>query len=192
VYVNTNTRVGSFIERKKIALTWHYRRADPEYGAFQARECQKHLDRTVAKKYDVEVMTGKANLEVRPRFVNKGEIAKRLVLDYGEGPGKAPEFVLCLGDDFTDEGKSFQPRLSSNMLTLSDMFRSLRQSKLPTDHVFSVTVGASSKQTLASWHLVEPADVISVISLLNGSADAGNVGAVAVVDGEVPESRVVN
>jgi trehalose 6-phosphate synthase/phosphatase len=46
-------------------------------------------------------MTGKANLEVRPRFVNKGEIAKRLVLDYGSD---APEFVLCLGDDFTDEG----------------------------------------------------------------------------------------
>jgi len=56
----------------------------------------------VAKKYDVEVMTGKANLEVRPRFVNKGEIAKRLVQEYG---GEGPEFVLCLGDDFTDEGE---------------------------------------------------------------------------------------
>ncbi|KAH7091089.1 alpha,alpha-trehalose-phosphate synthase-like protein subunit Tps2 [Paraphoma chrysanthemicola] len=170
----TDKTQGSFIERKKIALTWHYRRADPEYGAFQARECQKHLERTVVKKYDVEVMTGKANLEVRPRFVNKGEIAKRLVLAYGDQPGDAPEFVLCLGDDFTDE----------------DMFRSLRQSKLNSDHVFSVTVGASSKQTLASWHLVEPTDVISCISLLNGSADAGNVGAVAVVEGVVPESRI--
>lgn len=99
---------GSFIERKKIALTWHYRRADPEYGAFMARECQKHLEATVAKKWEVEVMTGKANLEVRPRFVNKGEIAKRLVNEYGEGAGKAPDFVLCLGDDFTDEGETFQ------------------------------------------------------------------------------------
>ncbi|KAK3080989.1 hypothetical protein LTS18_011249 [Coniosporium uncinatum] len=100
----TERTQGSFIERKKIALTWHYRRADPEYGLYQARHCQKHLEMTVAKKYDVEVMTGKANLEVRPRFVNKGEIAKRLVKEYGDGPGKAPEFVLCLGDDFTDEG----------------------------------------------------------------------------------------
>ena len=55
--------------------------------------------------------------------------------------------------------------------------------------MFSVTVGASSKQTLANWHLLEPSDVISVISLLNGSADAGNVGAVAVVEGFVPETR---
>jgi trehalose 6-phosphate synthase/phosphatase len=70
------------------------------------------------------------------------------------------------------------------------MFRALRHSNLPPEQVYSVTVGASSKQTLANWHLVEPADVISVISLLNGSADAGNVGAVAVVDGHVPESRI--
>lgn len=170
----TERTQGSFIERKKIALTWHYRRADPEYGLFQARECQKQLEQTVAKKWDVEVMTGKANLEVRPKFINKGEIAKKLVQSYGEGAGNEPEFVLCMGDDFTDE----------------DMFRALSQSKLPLEYYFSVTVGASSKQTLANWHLVEPADVISVISLLNGSADAGNVGAVAVVEGQVPDSRI--
>lgn len=50
-------------------------------------------------------MAGKANLEVRPTFVNKGEIAKRLVREYSED-GSPPDFVLCLGDDFTDEGKA--------------------------------------------------------------------------------------
>ena len=86
-------------------MTWHYRRADPEYGAFQARECQAHLENTVSQKYEVEVMTGKANLEVRPTFVNKGEIAKKLVSEYPED-GK-PEFILCLGDDTTDEGMHY-------------------------------------------------------------------------------------
>lgn len=187
---------GSFIERKKIALTWHYRRADPEYGAFMARECQKHLEQTVARHWDVEVMTGKANLEVRPRFVNKGEIAKRLVNEYGEGADKAPDFVFCLGDDFTDEGElmidssysSLPPGASLTFVT--DMFRTLRQSKLPEEHRFAVTVGAKTKQTLATWHLLEPSDVISCIALLNGNTDAGNVGAVAVVEGTVPEARV--
>lgn len=150
----TERTQGSFIERKRVALTWHYRRADPEYGAFQAKECRKHLEETVAKKWDVEVMAGKANLEVRPTFVNKGFIAKRLVDEYGTGPGQAPEFILCLGDDFTDE----------------DMFRALRDYDLPSDHVFSVTVGASSKQTLASWHLLEPADVIATVAMLNSSS----------------------
>jgi len=96
---------GSVIERKKIAITWHYRRADPNLGKYQAGECKKHLEATVAKKWDVEVMPGKANIEVRPKFVNKGEIAKRLVEAYGDDAGAAPELVLCLGDDTTDEGE---------------------------------------------------------------------------------------
>lgn len=102
----TERTQGSFIERKRVALTWHFRRADPEYGAFQAKECRKHLEETVARKWDVEVMSGKANLEVRPTFVNKGFIATRLVSEYGTAPDKAPDFILCLGDDFTDEGIS--------------------------------------------------------------------------------------
>jgi trehalose 6-phosphate synthase/phosphatase len=53
------------------------------------------------------------------------------------------------------------------MLTdVADMFRALQNSGLPQDHVYSVTVGASSKQTDASWHLLEPADVISTIQML--------------------------
>ncbi|KAI9735908.1 MAG: threalose-6-phosphate phosphatase [Cirrosporium novae-zelandiae] len=158
---------GSFIERKRVALTWHYRRADPEYGAFQARECRKHLENSVAKKWDVEVMAGKANIEVRPRFVNKGEIVKKLVNEFKTEEGMSPEFIYCLGDDFTDE----------------DMFRALRNSNLPDDHVFACTVGASSKQTLANWHLLEPSDVIASIALLNGHADASDLGAVALVQG---------
>lgn len=50
------------------------------------------------------------------------------------------------------------------------MFRALRNSDLPPEHIFSVTVGASSKQTLASWHLLEPADVIATIAMLNSSS----------------------
>lgn len=69
------------------------------------------------------------------------------------------------------------------------MFRTLRQSKLPEEHRFAVTVGAKTKQTLATWHLLEPSDVISSIALLNGSTDAGNVGAVAAVEGKVPDTR---
>lgn len=140
-----------------------------------ARECQKELERTVGKKWDVEVMAGKANLEVRPTFINKGEIAKRLVEAYSTemGGGAPPEFTLCLGDDFTDE----------------DMFRALNgREDLDPDHVFTVTVGASSKMTLAHWHLLEPADVISSVALLNGGdTSVVEVGALAAVEGKVPE-----
>lgn len=127
----------------------------------------------MGKKWEVEVMEGKANLEVRPTFINKGEIAKKLVLNYGQEVGQPPEFVLCLGDDFTDE----------------DMFRALNGSTLESDHCFTVTVGASSKNTLAHWHLLEPADVISSVALLNGEdASYADLGPLSVIDGKIPET----
>jgi len=176
----TEKTQGSFIERKRCALTWHYRRADPELGAHMARECQKELEQTVGKKWDVEVMTGKANLEVRPTFINKGEIVKRLVNSYGAdlgnglGFGQIPEFLICLGDDFTDE----------------DMFRALNGMSLPEETVFTVTVGASSKMTLAHWHLLEPSDVISSMGLLAEEPTAADLGPLSVVEGKLPEEKL--
>ncbi len=101
----TERTQGSWIEKKRVALTWHYRQVDPDFGAFQAKECKKELEDKVATNWDVDVMSGKANLEVRPRFVNKGYIATTLINEYGYARGEPPEFVLCLGDDQTDEGE---------------------------------------------------------------------------------------
>ena len=50
------------------------------------------------------------------------------------------------------------------------MFRALLKTDLPKEQVFAVTVGASSKRTLASWHLLAPADVIASIAALNAAS----------------------
>lgn len=84
-------------------------------GEFHAKELKEKL-LTFTDDFDLEVMDGKANIEVRPRFVNKGEIVKRLVWHQHGQPqdmlkgiseklpkDQMPDFVLCLGDDFTDE-----------------------------------------------------------------------------------------
>lgn len=55
-------------------------------------------------------------------------------------------------------------------IVFPDMFRALQKFDLPLSRVYSITVGASSKQTEASWHLLEPADVIGTISMLNNSS----------------------
>lgn len=70
-------------------------------------------------------MSGKANLEVRPQFVNKGFIATRLINEYGYGAGEAPEFVLCLGDDQTDEGKLLRQGCLLDFLTSGTDFPTL-------------------------------------------------------------------
>ncbi|KAH9905991.1 family 20 glycosyltransferase [Xylariomycetidae sp. FL2044] len=193
----TDSVPGSFIERKRCALTWHYRQADPDQGLRSSEAAHKELEATVAKKWDVEVMKGKANLEVRPTFINKGEIAKRLVKDYNSDISRVArkdtpdvsqqndkvEFVLCMGDDFTDE----------------DMFRALHGligTHLEQGHVFTVTVGASMKPTLAKWHVLEPHDVIEAMALLaevgittetGDQLSQNNLAAVASLEGRVPQ-----
>ncbi|RWA03743.1 hypothetical protein EKO27_g11360 [Xylaria grammica] len=194
----TDRVLGSFIERKRCALTWHYRQADPELGAHASEAAFHELRSTVAKKWDVDVMRGKANLEVRPTFINKGEIAKRLVHQYSSGSGHQAgrgtaqrnvgnegselEFVLCCGDDFTDE----------------DMFRALNGlsgTQLVDNHIFTVSVGAKNKVTLAKWHVLEPKDVLERAALLAGVGIGGetvdqlsqvNLAAIAGVEGRVP------
>lgn len=155
-----------------------------------AQDLQKELHRTVAQKWEVEVMSGKANVEVRPTFINKGEISKKLVATYNnktaeDGEVSKVEFVLCSGDDFADE----------------DMFRALNGvsgNEVENEHVFTVTVGASTKVTLARWHLLEPVDVVECVALLAGADHLGepherfgqvNLAALSVVEGQIPEDE---
>ncbi|KAG7662988.1 TPS2 [[Candida] subhashii] len=175
----TSKTPGSHIERKKVALTWHYRRADPELGTYQAEKCLKQLNDTIAKEYDIEVMAGKANIEVRPRFLNKGEIVKRLVLHpHGAKqdlhstnncpkdvpPEQSPDFVLCLGDDLTDEDM---------FKSLNDIETSWKEKGIPKNRFgsygfYPVAVGPASKKTVANAHLTEPSQVLETLGLLAG------------------------
>ncbi|KAJ3188543.1 threalose-6-phosphate phosphatase [Irineochytrium annulatum] len=138
----TERTQGSFIEHKRCSITWHYRMADPDYGSFQAKECQNHLEDAILSKLPVEVLIGKKNLEVRPVSMNKGEIVKRLV-DSREDL----DFVFCVGDDKTDE----------------DMFKALRLSEVPEDTYFTCTIGPSTKKTKADWHVDSPEQVIELL-----------------------------
>lgn len=166
----TDKTSGSFIERKKVALTWHYRKADPVFGLYQAEKCKQELIETLTGKYDVEVMSGKANLEVRPKFVNKGEIVNRLI-NYSDVVKLIPkteeeksDFVLCLGDDTTDE----------------DMFRSMneieskwRKQGVELDEfngygMYPVTVGPFNKVTVAKAYVSDTSQVLDTIGLLLG------------------------
>lgn len=195
----TERTQGSSVEVKRAALTWHYRRADPEFGVFQARECRNHLEQTVCKKFDVEIMAGKANLEVRPRKFNKGEIVKSIINDFG--PTNRPDFIICLGDDATDEDMfkalyKTSPRARSNsattpgataeeleLLKLSDSTTTEKVAyERSADGLFPVTVGPASKLTTAMWHLIDPAAVLDTLSVLTGDMALGEVASYVSVD----------
>lgn len=160
----TERTQGSNIEQKRAALTWHYRRSDPDFGSFQAKNLRQHLEETVVPKFDVEVMAGKANVEVRPRQVNKGEIVKRILSE----SETRPEFIICLGDDQTDEDmfRALQELNDDPSKATIDAKPERRQAK---KGIYPVTVGPPSKMTVASWHLLNPTAVLDTLCALADS-----------------------
>jgi trehalose 6-phosphate synthase/phosphatase len=95
---------GSFIEEKRTTLAWHYRNTNSELGFMRSRELRNSLLQLTTNT-SLQVIDGNKVLEVRMIGVDKGSAAKKML------EGINPDFVLCIGDDATDE----------------DMFRALRE-----------------------------------------------------------------
>jgi trehalose 6-phosphate synthase/phosphatase len=91
----TASTPGARIERKDASLAWHYRQADPEFGARQAHELRMLLGDALSNQ-PLEVLEGKKVIEIRRRGVGKGSVAHRLLHALG---GE----VIAIGDDQTDE-----------------------------------------------------------------------------------------
>jgi trehalose 6-phosphate synthase/phosphatase len=87
---------GALLEEKDFSLAWHYRRADPEQASVRAKELLDDLA-DYTRNIDVQVLEGKKVIEVRNSGVNKGTAATEWLTE------KAPDFVLGIGDDWTDE-----------------------------------------------------------------------------------------
>lgn len=59
-----------------------------------------------------------------------------------------------------------------------DMFVALRESRLPPNQVYSISVGPSSKSTMASWHLPDPGAVVALLSMFGDLVDEDRLGMV--------------
>jgi trehalose 6-phosphate synthase/phosphatase len=88
---------GTVVERKTCAVTWHYRQAEPEYGAWRARELLPAVE-TLLRGAPAEIMLGQRIVEVRARGVSKGGY----VHDCLPTGRRASHAVLAAGDDRTD------------------------------------------------------------------------------------------
>ncbi|KAK6242049.1 Glycosyl transferase [Theobroma cacao] len=145
---------GSSIETKESALVWHHKDADPDFGSCQAKELLDHLENVLANEPAV-VRRGQHIVEVKPQGVSKGLVAEKVLSRMVNG-GKPPDFVMCVGDDKSDE----------------DMFESILTSvsnpSLPVaPEIFACTVGR--KPSKAKYYLDDAADVLK---LLQGLATA--------------------
>ncbi|WCJ33648.1 trehalose phosphate synthase [Euphorbia peplus] len=148
----TETTDGSTIEDKETSLVWCYEDADPDFGSCQAKELLDHLESVLANE-PVTVKSGQNTVEVKPQGVSKGLVAKRL-LSTMQVRGLPPDFVLCIGDDRSDD----------------DMFEVIISSMAgpsiaPRAEVFACTVG--NKPSKAKYYLD---DTTEIVRLMHGLA----------------------
>lgn len=144
---------GSFIEEEESAMVWHYQDADFDFGSCQAKELLDHLENVLTNE-PVMVKRGKHKVEVKPQGVNKGVVVDNLIATMRKR-SKTPDFVLCIGDDRSDE----------------DMFESIGKANsdpvlLPIAEVFACTVG--QKPSMAKYYLDDTFEVLMMLGRLAG------------------------
>jgi trehalose 6-phosphate synthase/phosphatase len=88
---------GAFVEEKQCSVVWHYRRADPELASVCVKDLVDSLVSFTAN-IDVQILQGSKVVEVRSGGVNKGATATAFL-----PADRADDFVLAIGDDWTDE-----------------------------------------------------------------------------------------
>lgn len=90
---------GSKIETKLFGVVWHFRTADQAKAQEALPDVQRVLGEiTKGTQMGVYVSTSGGNIvEVKPKNMNKGSVMKSLISSVN------PDFIMCLGDDYTDE-----------------------------------------------------------------------------------------
>ncbi|MEO5721385.1 MAG: bifunctional alpha,alpha-trehalose-phosphate synthase (UDP-forming)/trehalose-phosphatase [Chthoniobacterales bacterium] len=87
---------GSAVEEKTTSLVWHYRKTDPEFGAWKAHQLVEELGALMANQ-PVHIRHGRKIVEATAAQISKGA-AVRLLMEE-----KSYALIVCAGDDATDE-----------------------------------------------------------------------------------------
>ncbi|XP_071685823.1 probable alpha,alpha-trehalose-phosphate synthase [UDP-forming] 7 [Rutidosis leptorrhynchoides] len=152
----TEATDGSSIETKESALVWQYRDADPGFGFAQAKEMLDHLESVLANE-PVAVKSGQYIVEVKPQEASKGLVAEKIFTSMAE-KGRQADFVLCIGDDRSDEDmfEIIGNAISKNMISVNT-------------NVFACTVG--QKPSKAKYYLDDTSEVIFMLENLAEATD---------------------
>ncbi|KAE9616930.1 putative alpha,alpha-trehalose-phosphate synthase (UDP-forming), Trehalose-phosphatase [Lupinus albus] len=153
----TEATDGSSIEKKESALVWQYRDADLGFGSAQAKEMLDHLESVLANE-PVAAKSGQFIVEVKPQDVSKGLVAEKIFSSMAE-KGTQADFVLCVGDDRSDEDmfEVISSAISRHILSSNAS-------------VFACTVG--QKPSKAKYYLDDTSEVINMLQSLAEESDS--------------------
>ena len=90
----TDRTPGTFIEKKKNSIVWHYRKSDPELASDRVVEFKTVLTSLISD--ELQILDLNKAIEIISVRVNKGVAISRLLKNNYD-------FIICLGDDISDE-----------------------------------------------------------------------------------------
>ncbi len=125
---------GAFVEEKSCSLVWHYRNASPYYAQKNIAILKAAL-KPILHEFGLQLYMGNKILEIKRPGITKGKAVKHLL-------DRPYDFILALGDDFTDE----------------DMFKALPK------YAYTLKVGPGS--TAARYRIKNTAQVQSLLKSL--------------------------
>jgi len=126
---------GSFIEEKSNTIAWHYRNCQAGLGFSRSRELLNTLSQLI-QNTTLQVVDGNKVVELRLSGFDKGATALKIIKETD------PDFVLCIGDDTTDE----------------DMFKALEGE--------AYTIKVSNGASAAQYTVLSQQQVLPLLNLL--------------------------
>jgi trehalose 6-phosphate synthase/phosphatase len=128
---------GARVEEKNFALVWHYRGVPAELAYARNANLKHDLAAVLGNNSGLGVHNGNKIIEIKPHGISKGVVADEMLASTGA------DFVLCIGDDYTDE----------------DMFRALPET--------AYTIKVGSGESHARFRLPGVESVHALLSSLN-------------------------
>ena len=92
---------GSTLEIKESSVVWQYSECDQELGKAFASVITSELQ-VALKNKEVKILNGKGFVEVITLGIDKGYFVSYIIKEKIRQK-KAPDFILCIGDDASDE-----------------------------------------------------------------------------------------
>ena len=143
---------GSSLEIKESSVVWQYSECDQELGKAFASVITSELQ-VALKNKDVKILNGKGFVEVIALGINKGYFVSYIVKEKIRQK-RAPDFILCIGDDASDE------KMFRYLKCKSKEIKSFNQKA----KLISITVG--KKPSEAEYYVNNAKDVQELINKL--------------------------
>lgn len=150
---------GSYVKLASSTIGWSYYSCDPEWGQILAAHLVIELENELST-FDVDLVTLKGVVEVVPRKLNKGLVISN-VLGNQLGSQSGSDFILCMGDDISDE-KMFTSVFSS----IAEQQNRIQSTEGKATYAFTVAVG--KKASNASYFVHKAEDVANLLIRMSG------------------------